>query len=245
MIRAIGLHKAFSGQPVLNGVDVHVREGHVLGIIGPGGVGKSLLLKMMCGLVRPDEGRIEVDGRDIATLSSREMGRLRERFGLLFQNYALFDFMNVGQNVGFPLEQRGVAADEIQQRVAERLADVELPGVEPLFANELSGGMKKRVALARATIASAPILFYDDPTAGLDPVTSSKIFRLIERLHSPGGATVICGHDVDRMTAVCDEWVLLNEGRVHFRGDTGQATASDDPVVRTFFESAPAVLGVS
>ena len=237
MIRATGLTKAFGGTPILRGIDVHVRRGHILGIVGPGGVGKSVLLKMLCGLLAPDAGQVQVDGQDLASLEGVPLARLRERFGFLFQNYALFDFMDVGDNVGFPLDQMGgLEPAEIRERVARRLAEVELPGVERLFANQLSGGMKKRVALARATIANAPILLYDDPTAGLDPVTSSKIFALVRRLHSPDGATVIVSHDIDRMLPVCDEWLLLHEGRVWFHGDTAAVEASTDEVVRTFFQ---------
>lgn len=244
MIRGTSLAKSFDGDPILSGVSVEVRPGRVLGIIGPGGVGKSLLLKMLCGLVVPDSGTVEVFGEELASMSFTRMAQMRERFGMLFQNYALFDFMTVGQNVAFPLEQRGgVAVDEITRRVEQRLAEVDLPGTEHLFPRELSGGMKKRVALARATIAEAPMLLYDDPTAGLDPVTSSKIFNLIASLHHPEGATVIVGHDVDRMVAVCDDWVLLYEGGVRFEGDTAAARASDDPVVQTFFEGADGVPG--
>lgn len=238
MIVGTGLCKSFGGETVLEDVDVHVRRGHVLGLIGPGGAGKSVLLKMLCGLVPPDQGQVAVEGQDLAGLGPGAIARVRERFGLLFQNYALFDFMTVGENVGFPLVQQHVAPGIVEERVASRLAEVELPGTEHLFPSELSGGMKKRVSLARATIAGAPLLLYDDPTAGLDPVTSSKIFRLIDALHSDGGATVIVGHDVDRMRSVCDEWLLLHEGRVRFRGTTDAAQRSPDEVVRVFFDDS-------
>ena len=244
MIRGTDLTRAFADDVVLAGVSIHVRRGDVLGIIGAGGVGKSLLLKMLCGLVEPDSGTIEVGGEPIAELDTVAMARVREQFGMLFQNYALFDFMTVGENVAFPLEQRReLPPDEIHARVAARLLEVDLPGTERLFPSELSGGMKKRVALARATIAQAPLLLYDDPTAGLDPVTSSKIFKLIERLHSDDGATVIVGHDVDRMAAVCKRWLLLHEREVHFRGTTAEALASTDDVVSTFFEGVGSALG--
>ena len=237
MIRASGLHKAFDGKPVLTGVDVSVPRGRLLGVVGPGGGGKSLLLKLLCRLVPADAGQVSVDGTDVTALPERELGPVRRRIGMLFQNYALFDFMTVGENVAFPLEQAGgIPAAEIADRVAQRLAEVELPGTEATYPNELSGGMKKRVALARATIANAPILLYDDPTAGLDPVTSSKIFELIARLHGPSGATVVVSHDIDRLRDICDHWLLLHEGRVWFRGTTEEAAASNDPVVRTFFE---------
>ncbi|MFT7626147.1 MAG: phospholipid/cholesterol/gamma-HCH transport system ATP-binding protein [Myxococcota bacterium] len=236
MIEAIGLSKSFDGEQILENISFSVRAGVTLGLVGPGGVGKSLLLKMLCGLVVPDEGEVRVDGEDLAGLDFEATARMRDRFGFLFQNYALFDFLTVGENVGFPLDQRrDVPAEEIQQRVEARLAEVELPGILHLFPNELSGGMKKRVALARATIAEPPILLYDDPTAGLDPVTSSKIFNLIAKLDTAERRTVVVGHDVDRMKAVCEQWILLYEGTIRFRGDTAAAEASTDPVVRTFF----------
>ena len=236
MIRATGIRHAFGDDVILDNVDLHCRRGQRLGIIGPGGVGKSVLLKIACGLLKPLAGSVTVEGQDIATLDNVALAGLRQRFGMLFQNYALFDFMTVMENVAFPLRQQGgVTEEEIRDRVESRLSQVELPGTGHLFPRELSGGMKKRVALARATIASAPILLYDDPTAGLDPVTSSKIFRLIADLHDPEGATVIVGHDVDRMMDVCDEWVMLYEAGVHFSGDTAAARASSDTVVQTFF----------
>jgi len=234
-----GLVRSFGTDRVLDGVDLQVGPGEILGLIGPGGSGKSLLLKMICGLMTPDEGHVEVDGQDIAQLDNKAMARVRERFGMLFQNYALFDFMTVGQNIAFPLEQRGeLSADEIRARVDRRLEQVDLPGIHHLFPRELSGGMKKRVALARATIAEAPILLYDDPTAGLDPVTSSKIFGLITQLHGPDRVAIVAGHDVDRMVHVCHHWVMVYDGRVRFRGSTDEAMASTDSVVRTFFSGS-------
>jgi phospholipid/cholesterol/gamma-HCH transport system ATP-binding protein len=239
VISATGLTRSFGSDHVLDGIDLRAEPGEILGIIGPGGAGKSLLLKMLCGLMIPDGGRIEVDGHDIAGLDAAQMSRVREKFGMLFQNYALFDFMNVGDNIAFPLRQRGeVPESEIMDRVNERLDQVDLPGAHALFPRELSGGMKKRVALARATIAEPPYLLYDDPTAGLDPVTSSKIFGLITRLHRAESITIIVGHDVDRMIPVCHRWVMIYDGHVRFRGNTKEAMASNDKVVRTFFDSS-------
>ena len=235
--------KAFGDDVVLHDVDIQVRVGRILGVLGPGGGGKSLLLKMLCGLIQPDEGTVHVFERDLAELDTVEMANVRQGFGFLFQNYALFDFMTVGGNVGFPLRQRGgLSEEEIRSRVRARLTQVDLPGCEHLYPNELSGGMKKRVALARATIAEAPYLIYDDPTAGLDPVTSSKIFQLIKDLHQPKGMAVVAGHDVDRMVNICDDWLLLYEGQVHFYGDTAAALASEDPIVKTFFEADSGVV---
>ncbi len=240
MISATGVVRRFGGVPVLDGVDLEVRRGELLGIVGPGGGGKTVLLKVLAGLLRPDGGEVVIDGASLAGLETDGRARLWERFGFLFQNYALFDFMTVGENVAFPLEQRRPRApeDEIRARVATRLSEVDLPGTEALFPNELSGGMKKRVAMARATIADAEFLFYDDPTAGLDPVTSSKIFGLIARLHLPRGVSVVVSHDVDRMRAICRRFVMIDRGRVRFDGDLDAVHASDDEMVRTFFDES-------
>jgi phospholipid/cholesterol/gamma-HCH transport system ATP-binding protein len=241
MIIGSELSVAFEGRQVLNAVNVHIKPGSVLGIIGRGGGGKSVLIKLLCGLINPDTGAVKVAGKDLADLDGVGLASIRNQYGLLFQNNALFDFMTVGENVAFPLQQMGALSDgEIAALVARRLTEVDLPGIEGLFPRELSGGMRKRVALARATIANAPILFYDDPTAGLDPVTSSKIFKLISRLHTEESATVVAGHDVDRMRAVCTDWLLLHDGRVHFSGSTQDALASPDPVVHTYFFGAEA-----
>ena len=237
MIEARGISKRYGNVQVLEGIDLHVRRGEILGVIGPGGAGKSVLLKILCGLVPPDSGTVRVNGRNLAELRGLELADIRRRFGVLFQNYALFDFMTVGENVAFPLVQEHRFTDEeIAHRVAARLADVDLPRAGHLFPRELSGGMKKRVSLARATIAAAPILLYDDPTAGLDPVTSSKIFLLVKGLHTPGETTtLVISHDIDRMKAVCDRYVLIYDGRCRFDGTLAQGLASGDNVVNTFF----------
>jgi phospholipid/cholesterol/gamma-HCH transport system ATP-binding protein len=238
MIRLSGVEKRFGGTTVLKGIDFTAERGEIVGVVGPGGGGKTVLLKIIAGLWLADKGTAVIDGQDFAKVSDDGRSHLWERFGFLFQNYALFDFMTVGQNVAFPIEQRKPhpPADEVRRLVSERLREVDLPGTEHLFPNELSGGMKKRVALARATIAHAEIMLYDDPTAGLDPVTSSKIFALIERLHPEGGVSVVVSHDIDRMLPICHRFILLDRGAVRFRGDRAAADVSDDPMVRTFFD---------
>lgn len=239
MILARDIYKHFGDVHVLDGVDLHLRRGELLGVIGPGGAGKSVLLKILCGLVRPDRGTVEVQGQDLARLDGVALAAVRRQYGVLFQNYALFDFMTVAENVAFPLAQDGVPEGEIRERVAARLQDVDLPRAGALYPRELSGGMKKRVSLARATIAEAPILLYDDPTAGLDPVTSSKIFALVKALHRPGDSTtLVISHDIDRMRAVCDRYLLIFEGRVRFDGTFAEGSASPDGVVNTFFTGA-------
>ena len=231
------LCKNFGDAPVLENIDFEMRAGEVVGLIGPGGVGKSTFVKICCGLMEPDDGEIHVLGQDLLALDHKARQRLRERVGLVFQNYALFDFMTVGENVAFPMVQRGVAKPvEIAVKVQERLAEVDLPNVRHLMPNELSGGMKKRVGLARANINDPELIFFDDPTAGLDPVTSSKIFNLIRRTQAQRNSTcLVISHDIDRMRPACDRYVLLLDGRVHFRGTEAEAMRSADPVVQEFF----------
>lgn len=237
VLRVQGLCKRFGDAVVLDGIDFEMRAGEVVGLIGPGGVGKSIFVKLCCGLIEPDEGHIEILGQDLRAIDHKAKQRLRERVGLVFQNYALFDFMTVGENVAFPMVQRGLAKDgEIQVKVQERLAEVDLPNVRHLMPNELSGGMKKRVGLARANINDPELIFFDDPTAGLDPVTSSKIFNLIRRTQAHRNSTcLVISHDIDRMRPACDRYVLLLAGRVQFRGTEVEAMRSRDPVVQEFF----------
>lgn len=231
------LTKTHEGRVVLNDISLEVRAGEILGLVGPGGHGKSVLLKHLPRLLAPDRGRILLDGKDLASLSGFDLARAREGFGYLFQNYALFDFMTVADNIAFPLrqEKNPPPPDAIDQRVRARLAEVGLERAYHQFPRELSGGMKKRVGLARATIADPEIALYDDPSAGLDPVTSSKIFALIDTMHRrvPGATTIVVSHDIDRMRAICHRWIMIEHGRVVFDGtDAELARASAN--VRAF-----------
>ncbi len=246
VLRVENLSLWFGEVCVLDGVDFEMRAGEVVGLIGPGGVGKTVFCKLCCGLLEPDGGRIEVLGQDLSGASGKERQALRERIGLVFQNYALFDFMTVGDNVAFPMRQRAshLAKDQreafseenIAAKVQERLAEVDLPRVRHLMPNELSGGMKKRVGLARANINDPELIFFDDPTAGLDPVTSSKIFNLIRKTQAQRNSScLVVSHDIDRMRPACDRYILLYQGKVHFSGTAQQAMASKDPVLRDFF----------
>lgn len=230
-----GLWKTFR-TPVLRNVNLTVPTGCLYGLIGPGASGKSVLLKCIVGLIRPDRGRVVVDGTDLTALSEIELQKARAKFGFLFQNYALFDFLTVGENVAFPMRRLGgFTEEEIRERVADRLRAVSLQGFESRMPVGLSGGQKKRVGVARATVLRAPYVLYDEPAAGLDPVTSQKIFELLRREQRESGATVLMvSSDIDRLLTVTDRVGMLYRGELIFDGTTEEARASDHPVVRQF-----------
>ena len=231
------LTKYYRRAKVLDGVTFSVHRGKMLGLIGPGGAGKSLIVKIICGLVDADGGRVEVDGVDISGLSESEIQSLREKMGMVFQNYALFDFMNVGENIALPLRMQGTPEEELRERVADILEKVALPGIQHKLVGELSGGMKKRVSFARAVIRRPPIVIYDDPTAGLDPVTSAKIFRLLEDMQAQGTTSITISHDLDGLKPLCDEWLLVDHGRLVFHGDTDAIERCGIDLVRRFWRA--------
>lgn len=206
------------------------------GLIGPGASGKSILLKMIVGLMKPDTGRIVVDGVDVTAATELELQKMRLKFGMLFQNNALFDHMTVGDNIAFPLRRlTDLGDDEIAARVAERLACVALSGFEDRLPAGMSGGQKKRVGVARATITRAPIVLYDEPAAGLDPVTSQKIFELLRAEQRASGATVIMvSSDLDRLLTVTDRVGMMYRGQLIFDGTTHEAQTSTEPRVKQF-----------
>ncbi|MFT3770650.1 MAG: ATP-binding cassette domain-containing protein [Minicystis sp.] len=236
MIQVEGLTKTFGGMPVLRGVNLAVPKGCLYGLIGPGAAGKSVLLKMLTGLLRPDKGRVVVDGRDVGAMSELELTQFRLKFGMLFQNNALFDYMTVGDNIAFPLRRLfNLPEEEIATRIADRLRVVSLPGFEDRMPAGLSGGQKKRVGVARATVTQAEIVLYDEPAAGLDPVTSQRIFELLRVEQRAAGATVIMvSSDLDRLLTVTDRVGMLYKGQLIFDGTTAEAQASTNPYVRQF-----------
>ena len=236
VIRLVDVTKRFGRRHVLDGVSLDVRPGARLGIIGPAAAGKSVLLKVVCGLERVDRGRVEIDGDDVTEWTEARMLPVRSRIGMLFQNYALFDFMTVGENVAFPLRRRGgISEDEITQRVGDRLRAVGLAGNEHKMPSELSGGMKKRVGIARATIARPELVIYDEPTAGLDPVTTSKMYDLLAADQAATGCTVIAvSSDVGALMAFVDDVAFLYRGRIHYRGPAATLRDAPDPIVRQF-----------
>jgi len=244
-IRVAEVHKSFGRRRVLAAASLEVARGARIGLIGPAAAGKTVLCKLVCGLEQPDRGSIEVLGEVIARKpaegpslqrSEASLGPLRRRIGMLFQSYALFDFLTVEQNVAFPLEQRGGhEPGAIAARVAERLRAVGLAGSERKLVAELSGGMKKRVGIARATVADPELVIYDEPTAGLDPVTTQKIYDLLAADHARTGATVLAvSSDVVALAQFVDELAFVYRGRIAYRGPAAAIADAPDPLVRQF-----------
>jgi len=235
-LRLLEVHKRHGRRDVLTGVSLELARGGRLGLIGPAASGKSVLCKLACGLEAADRGTIEVLGESLAGKREPELGPLRRRIGMLFQNHALFDFLSVADNVAFPLEQRGgLSPEEIAARVAERLRAVGLAGSEHKLTAELSGGMKKRVGIARATVADAELVIYDEPTAGLDPVTTQKIYDLLIADQARTGATIIAvSSDVTALAQFVDEIAFLHRGTILYRGPARTIADAPEPIVRQF-----------
>jgi phospholipid/cholesterol/gamma-HCH transport system ATP-binding protein len=236
MIAVRGLKKSLGSQEILRGVDMSVAAGETLVLIGRSGGGKSVLLKNLIGLMRPNEGEIWIDGQNIIGLSERQLAAIRRKAGMLFQGSALFDSMTVEENIAFPLREAG-ERDEgvIKQKIAEMLEVIELDGQQKKMPVNLSGGMKKRVGLARAIINRPSCILYDEPTAGLDPVVSDSINRLIRRLQERYHVTsVVVTHDMKSAFHVADHIAYLHEGRIYFYGSPAEIQASTDPLIQDF-----------
>lgn len=236
MIEVSGVSKHFGRTPLLEEVDLTIPRGGRMGIIGPAACGKSVLLKLMCGLEHVTAGGIRIDDADISTMEEPALMEVRMRIGFLFQNYALFDFLNVGDNVAFPLRRLGYTdEDEIRGRVNERLKLVGLLGSEEKMPGELSGGMKKRVGIARATVAQPEIVIYDEPTAGLDPVTTSKVYDLIESDQQATDCTVVAvSSDIEALLRFADDIAMIYDGRIAYVGKAKEIKDAENAVVRQF-----------
>ena len=228
--------KAFGSNSIYEGLDLTVYAGETLTVVGGSGSGKSVLLKCLLRLLRPDRGRITAFGEDVTDLPEREMGALRRRVGMLFQGAALFDSLNVRDNISYPLRQHGWTDDErIDARVAETLEMVNLPGIERKWPAELSGGMKKRVGLARAIAIEPEVILYDEPTTGLDPTNVKRIDQLILDMQSRLGVTsIVVTHDMDSAFRVSDRLAMLYEKKIVWAGFKDEVTTADNPVVQDF-----------
>jgi phospholipid/cholesterol/gamma-HCH transport system ATP-binding protein len=242
-IQVRGLHKSFGHHHVLRGIDLDIERGRTNIIIGGSGQGKSVLMKHLMGLLKPDAGQIFVDGEDVVPFGDREMGKLRRKFGMVFQYAALFDSMNVVENIAFPLIERyKLSRDEIMERVRDLLRRLDLADVseiEQKFPPELSGGMRKRVGLARALIDRPEILLYDEPTTGLDPVATKNVDEMIRRTADEFGVTsVVISHDMASTFRIGDRISMLDEGRIVVNGTPEEVLASSQPVLREFVETS-------
>lgn len=246
MIQVIDLYKSFNGQMVLDGINLTMPTGRITVVIGKSGVGKSVLLKHLIGLLRPDRGRILVDEVDIATLRGRDLRDFKKHFAVLFQGGALFDSLNVFENIAFPLREKTRLSDaEIVRRVRLRLEQMHLSSeVETKFPDELSGGMKKRVALARAMIQEPEIILFDEPVTGLDPPMTNTVFHLIKKTHQESGYTaLVVAHDIPEVFSIADQVAMLHQGRIVACGTPEEIQANQDPVVQSFIKGEIDFLG--
>jgi phospholipid/cholesterol/gamma-HCH transport system ATP-binding protein len=243
MIQLVNVHKSFGPKHVLSGFTLDVDEGETMVIIGYSGTGKSVAIKHIVGLLEPDEGTVFVDGLEVPKLSRRELYDLRARIGYVFQFAALFDSLTIGENVAMGLRKQGkLSSKEIDERVDEVLELVDLPGVTQRYPAELSGGMRKRVGIARAVALRPKYLLYDEPTTGLDPVTSAVIDQLMIRMREKVGVTgIVITHDMRSAYTVGTRIAMLYEGRVRQVGTVDEIRASEDPIVRQFVEGRAAL----
>ena len=238
MIEVRNLKKNFGPNPVLNGVSFGIEKGDSLVIIGRSGSGKSVLLKHLIGLLKPDAGQVLIEGEDITGMNERELLRVRRRFGMVFQGAALFDSMNVAENVGFAFRRdRRLTEKEITRKVSESLEMVDLPGIEYKNPSELSGGMRKRVGLARAIVYEPEIVLYDEPTTGLDPIVSDSIDQLMMRVRDRlRVTTVVVTHDMRTARRLGQRILMLHDKTIYATGTPEDIFGSQDPVVKQFID---------
>ena len=236
MIDVRDLWKSFGGNPVLKGVNLTVWPGTTSVILGGSGSGKTVLMKHIMGLFKPDRGEVIVDGENITRMDRRELSRFRTRMGMVFQSSALFDSLTVFENVAFPLrEHTKLSAEQIAEAVKEKLAVVELFGVEEKFPAELSGGMRKRVALARAIVREPKLVLYDEPTTGLDPLTTESVDEMIIGARTKLGVTsVVISHDIGSTFHIADHVAMLHDGRIVEEGPPDKVRHSQEPHTRHF-----------
>lgn len=238
MIEVIDLLKSFNEKKVLTGVNLSIEKGKITVIIGRSGEGKSVLLKHIIGLLKPDSGKILVGEEDITKMNEKELDIIRRKFGMLFQSAALFDSMTVGENVGFPLmEHTSMYFDEIKGVVHDKLQRVGLSGIEQMMPADLSGGMKKRVGLARAIVMDPEIILFDEPTTGLDPIMADSIATLIQNTQKDLNTTyVVITHDIPLTYKIADSIAMLHEGKIIEKGTVEEIKNSANPIVRQFIE---------
>jgi phospholipid/cholesterol/gamma-HCH transport system ATP-binding protein len=240
MIRIIDVHRSFGNQPVLQGINLSVQKGEVLAVIGRSGSGKTVLLRLIIGLIRPNRGQVLIEETDITQLTGRRLDRVRERFGMLFQGGALFDSLTVFDNVAFPLrEKTDLRPSEIAAQVQRMLENVGLGDMGYKFPAELSGGMKKRAALARALITNPSIILFDEPTTGLDPILVRAIHQLIQETHDAFGYTaVIVSHEIPEVFDIATRVAVIHEGRIIADGPPEMILKSSDQFIQQFISGS-------
>lgn len=238
MIQIKNLYKEFDGHQVLKGLDLDVEKGDTMVVMGRSGCGKSVLLKLIMGLLKPDGGEIWIDGRETINLAEKQMDEVRKRFGMVFQSSALFDSLTVGDNVAFSVSRHtDMSREEIARLVTEKLELVDLSDTEDLMPVDLSGGMKKRVSLARAISMDPEIILYDEPTTGLDPVTAEEINHLIAELHDRLEVTsIVITHDMNSAFATATRMAMLYDGKIVAEGAPDDFRQSTEPIVRQFLK---------
>jgi len=239
MIEINNLHKSFGNNKVLRGVDLDIDTGETLVIIGRSGCGKSVLIKHIVGLLYPEEGYVKVEGKIVSEMDMKELYELRTKFGFLFQGSALFDSMTVEENISLPLveSKKKFSIAEIDKMVAEKLEMVGMSGAQLMKPAELSGGMKKRVALARALITDPDFIFYDEPTTGLDPIMSDSIDELIKELTEKLNSTsIVVTHDMYSVKNVADRVAMMHDGIIHFSGTPSELLSSNDKIIKDFIQ---------
>jgi phospholipid/cholesterol/gamma-HCH transport system ATP-binding protein len=239
MIEIINLHRSFGNNAVLKGINLNIETGETIVIIGRSGCGKSVLIKHIVGLLEPDEGYVKVGGKIVSDLNEKELYQLRKKFGFLFQGAALFDSMTVEENVGLPLiesESRYIAKD-VKEVVEEKLSIVNLPGIHKLKPAELSGGMKKRVGIARALITNPEYILYDEPTTGLDPIMADSIDNMIRELANKLNVTsIVVTHDMYSVKNVADKVAMIHDGVIHFVGTPETLLKEEDSIIVDFIK---------
>ncbi len=240
MIQIENLYKSFEGLEVLKGVSLQVEKGEILALIGGSGHGKTVILKHVAGLMKPDRGRVYVDGRDVSDLRGDELEQLRSHLGFLFQSGALFSSLNVFDNVAFPLrEKTHLGEQEIREKVLNVLEQVGLRGAEDKYPAQISGGMIKRTALARSVVRNPEIMLFDEPTTGLDPVIAHTILDLIKSIHKDLAFTgIIVSHELSRVFQIVQKVAMLHDGVILFVGTPEEIMTSRDPIVRQFVTEA-------
>jgi len=239
MIEIKNLHKSFGANKVLQGINLDIDTGETLVIIGRSGCGKSVLIKHIVGLLYPDEGHVKVEGKLVDEMSMNELYEIRTKFGFLFQGSALFDSMTVEENISLPLVESKIkfSIAEMDKKVSEKLEMVGMSGVQKLKPAELSGGMKKRVGLARALITDPDYIFYDEPTTGLDPIMSDSIDDLIKELTEKLNSTsIVVTHDMYSVKNIADRVAMMHEGKIHFSGTPSELLSSNDPIIKEFIQ---------